>query len=93
MKLTVTGSNGSVGRRVVIAALKAGHTVQGVDNRQIVGDPDFASHPSFSFREADLKNYEETLDALRGSDAVVQLAAIPTPQDYVAICHNTYVHI
>ncbi|KAF7796463.1 hypothetical protein EIP86_007640 [Pleurotus ostreatoroseus] len=83
MKLAVTGSNGSVGRRVVIAALEAGHSVLGVDIGQTAYDSEVVSHASFSFRSADLRNYEEVLEVLRGSEAVVHLAAVPTPEDYV----------
>ena len=89
MILTVTGSNGNVGRRVVLAALKAGHTVRGVDNVRATPEPDFASNPSYTFHEADLRDYNVALDLLRGSDAVVQLAACPTPGDYVVVAHNT----
>ena len=92
MKLAITGSNGSIGRRVVIAALQAGHTVLGIDIGQTAYDSEVVSYSSFTFRSADLRNYEEALEVLRGSEAVVHLAAVPTPEDYVVKCHNTYVY-
>lgn len=91
MKLIVTGSNGRLGRRVVIAALKAGHTVVGVDNRANESVDLALSGPNFTFREADLCEYENAVQVLQGSEAVIHLAALPTPQDYIAITHNTYV--
>ncbi|KAI0070075.1 NAD(P)-binding protein [Panus rudis PR-1116 ss-1] len=95
-RIVVTGCNGSVGRRCVLAALKAGHTVVGIDAKQVEGDQlEFADHPGFSFQEVDLRDYDKTLDALRraNAEAVIQLAAIPTPEDYVAVTHNTNVVI
>ncbi|THH00236.1 hypothetical protein EW026_g2292 [Hermanssonia centrifuga] len=93
MKLIVTGSNGRLGRRVVIAALKAGHTVVGVDNRANESVDLALSGPNFTFREADLCEYENAVQVLQGSEAVIHLAALPTPQDYIAITHNTNVVI
>ncbi|TCD64920.1 hypothetical protein EIP91_003456 [Steccherinum ochraceum] len=93
MKLAVTGCNGSVGRRVVIAALTRGWTVVGIDHREVEEDLEFATDPNFSFLEIDLRDYTKALDALRGADAVVQLAAVRTPEDYVVVAHNTNVVI
>ena len=88
MKISVTGSNGRVGQRVVMAALKAGHTVQGIDNTTPKDNPEYTTHPSYAFLELDLRDYGKTLEALHGSDAVIHLAAFPTPQDYAVITHN-----
>ncbi|KAJ3533038.1 hypothetical protein NM688_g7339 [Phlebia brevispora] len=94
MRLVVTGSNGSVGRRVVIAALRAGHTVIGIDNAPSSSDElGLLSNPLFSFCRIDLTDYEAALEALRGAEAVIQLAAIRTPEDYAVKCHNTNVVI
>lgn len=71
-------------------ALKAGYTVAGVDNREAT-DLEYADNPKFSFQAVDLRDYDGMVEALRGADAVVHLAALPTPLDYAAITHNTYV--
>jgi len=90
MRIVITGCNGSVGKRVVMAALKAGHTVAGVDNRE-AADLDYAENPKFSFNKVDLHDYDASLAALHGADAVIHLAAVPHPADFAAITHNTNV--
>ena len=92
MILTVTGCNGNIGRRVVLAALNSGHTVRGVDTSAIPLDAKYLDDTNFSFYELDLRDYSTTLlDIMRGSDAIIHLAAIPTPTDYLVNSHNTYV--
>jgi len=87
MKLVVTGCTGRVGQRVVIAALKQGHSVVGIDVAS--NELPFAADPAFTFVQADLQDYEVTLNAFKGCDGIVQLAAIPAPVDYIAKTHNT----
>lgn len=87
MKLAVTGCTGRIGKRVVLAALKAGHPVTGIDSRP--ADLEYANDPDFTFLEVDLRNYDDTLKAFHGVDGVVQLAGVPNPEDYVVHTHNT----
>ena len=89
MKVAVTGSNGSVGRYVVVAALKAGHSVVGIDCSQVEPELDDTMKSAYDFRVADLREYNAALEALRGSEAVIHLAAVPHPGDYVVDSHNT----
>lgn len=84
MKIAITGCNGSVGKRVVACALQHGHDVVGLDIT-----PSTATGPDFSFTQVDLTKFDDTLNALRGCDAVIQLAGIPQPMDYEAFTHNT----
>lgn len=91
MKITVTGCNGTVGRQVVAFALKNGHTIHGVDNVTLAEQPKYFSHPNFSFAEADLREYDKVVASLREAEAVIHLAGIPQPIDYVVNTHNTYV--
>lgn len=91
MKLAVTGCTGRVGQRVVIAALKQGHAVVGIDVAP--KDLEFSTNLSFSFIQADLLEYEAARDAFQGCDAIVQLAACSNPGDYVANTHNSNVVI
>ncbi|TBU50379.1 NAD(P)-binding protein [Dichomitus squalens] len=94
MKLAVTGCNGSVGSRVVLAALEQGHTVVGIDSAQL---PDVLKNlpedqaPRFKFHEADLRDYDIATDLLRGCEGIVHLAAMRNPGDYHVAAHNTNV--
>jgi nucleoside-diphosphate-sugar epimerase len=95
MLIAITGSNGNVGKRVVLHALRAGHTVRGIDHVP-PGDADaddanarfVREHAHFAFVAADLRDYAAARDALRGADAVAQLAAFPNPGDGVSQTHN-----
>lgn len=58
----------------------------GIDRVPEVGQ----SSPEFSFLHADLTHYEQTIDALRGCEAVIHLAALPHPNDYKVMAHNKY---
>ncbi|CAK5268753.1 unnamed protein product, partial [Mycena citricolor] len=89
-KIAVTGSNGSVGKRVVLAALQRGYQVVGIDHSSAIM-PENAEN--FSFLQVDLKDYEQTLRALEGCQAVIHLAAVPNPADYRVLTHNSNVII
>ena len=99
MKIAITGSNGRIGQRIVLSALKAGHTVLGLDSSS--EEPLLASdyleylrrseskiNSNFSFRKVDLRDFDEVLSALQGCDAVIALAACPDPTDYRVLTHN-----
>ncbi|KAL0573408.1 hypothetical protein V5O48_008556 [Marasmius crinis-equi] len=93
MKIAVTGSNGSVGQRVVALALKKGHDVVGIN---IGPTPTLASdcqqfQSNFTYKQVDITDYNDTLDALNGREGVVHLAGHPNPKDYVVIAHNNNV--
>ncbi|OJA11123.1 hypothetical protein AZE42_02377 [Rhizopogon vesiculosus] len=92
MKVAITGCNGRVGRRVVLWALKEGHTVVGADNI-VAQDAEFYNNPAFSFHEVDLKDFDAALKTFEGCDAVIQLAALPQPMDYLVKVHNDNVVI
>ncbi|KAF5392161.1 hypothetical protein D9757_001396 [Collybiopsis confluens] len=76
MKLTVTGSNGEVGKRVVKLALKRGHTVLGVDLADLPSTAELTPQESgnFTYLGVDLTDYEGSLNAIRGSEGIVHLA-------------------
>jgi len=94
MRIAITGSNGSVGRSVVRAALAKKHHVIAID---LTYQPDvwhrFAMSPNYEFIEADLREYDKAFEAIKGCDAIVQLAGIPGPKDYLVETHNTNVVI
>ena len=78
MKIVVTGGSGKAGRAVVRDLLEHGHEVLNVD---LVPSRDDAA----PFLPADLTDYGQALEALSGGErlpgieAVVHLAAIPSP--------------
>jgi nucleoside-diphosphate-sugar epimerase len=81
MKVVVTGGSGKVGRAVLRELLEHGHDVLNVDRTP----PDPTRSPPAPFLPADLTDYGETLEAVSGAEllsgveAVVHLAAIPSP--------------
>lgn len=72
-QIVVTGGSGKAGRAVVHDLLEHGYDVVNVD---VVA----ASDAGAPFLRADLTDFGETIEALRGADAVVHLAAIPAPR-------------
>ena len=88
MHITITGCNGNVGRITVALALQKGHRVHGVDHTS-PPQPEFYKHPEFSYSNVDLRDYDQVLHVLQGSEAVIHLAGIPQPFDYLVNTHNT----
>ncbi|HEY3182984.1 MAG TPA: NAD(P)-dependent oxidoreductase [Gaiellaceae bacterium] len=72
-RVVVTGGSGKAGRAVVRDLVHHGTDVLSVD---LVTAPDL---PGEQLR-ADLTDFGQTVEALRGADAVVHLAAIPAPR-------------
>jgi UDP-glucose 4-epimerase len=68
--IVVTGGSGRAGTYVVADLREAGYEVRNVDQRRAEGMRVF---------EADVTDLGQTISALRGADAVVHLAAIPSP--------------
>jgi nucleoside-diphosphate-sugar epimerase len=71
-RVVVTGGTGKAGRAVVRDLLDHGYDVTSVD---LVLDLTFPVRQVV----ADVTDYGETVDVLKGADAVVHLAAIPAP--------------
>jgi len=71
-RVVVTGGAGKAGRAVVRDLVEDGRDVLSVD---LVSRPDLPCEQLV----ADVTDYGETVDALKGADAVVHLAAIPAP--------------
>jgi nucleoside-diphosphate-sugar epimerase len=70
--VVVTGGVGKAGRAVVRDLLDHGYDVTSID---LILDLEFPVRQVI----ADVTQYGETVDALKGADAVVHLAAIPAP--------------
>jgi nucleoside-diphosphate-sugar epimerase len=71
-RVVVTGGSGKAGRAVVRDLVDSGHDVLNVD----VTAP---GDPGGRYLRADLTALGDTVEALRGADAVIHLAAIPAP--------------
>ncbi|GAB4431777.1 MAG: NAD(P)-dependent oxidoreductase [Chloroflexi bacterium OHK40] len=73
MHIVITGASGGIGRAVVSLALAEGHSVTAID-RTPPPEPSPAT-----FVALDMADYEGIERALRGADALIHLAAIPSP--------------
>jgi len=77
MRIAVTGGSGKAGRPIVRDLLEHGHDVVDVDR---VPSPESSGPDSPApLLLADLTDFGQALEALGGVDAVVHLAAIPSP--------------
>jgi nucleoside-diphosphate-sugar epimerase len=75
--IAVTGGSGKLGREVVRDLLEHGHAVRNVDR---VPSPESSSPDApVPWLPADVTDLGQTIEALDGADAVVHLAAIPSP--------------
>ena len=72
MRITVTGGSGRAGAYVIPELLAHGHTVVNAD--RVPGESSGAR-----FMRADITDFNDTLAALESAQAVVHLAAIPSP--------------
>ncbi len=77
MKIAVTGGSGRVGGAVVDMALKRGDSVVSIDrvDRPVAQE----AHPNLAYVQADITDYDAMVNAFKGCDAVVHMAAIPAP--------------
>jgi UDP-glucose 4-epimerase len=89
MQIAVTGGSGRIGRAVIELALSQGHSVVSIDRAPPGQD---AAWPGVTYIEVDITDYSTFEQVLRGCDALIHLAAIPSPgrqPDYVV--HNNNV--
>jgi nucleoside-diphosphate-sugar epimerase len=71
-KVIVTGGSGKAGRAIVRDLVDHGYDVLNVDLTR-------SSDPIVPFLRADLTDLGQTIDSMRGAEAVVHMAAIPAP--------------
>ena len=76
-KIVVTGGSGKAGRVVVRDLLEHGHEVRNVD--RVPSPESYSPDTPVPFLPADLTDFGQTLEALDGAEAIVHLAAIPSP--------------
>ena len=74
MRIFLTGGTGNVGRETVRALLGAGHTVRVVGRR-----PDVTIEGA-EYAVCDITDYGRLVDLMNGFEAVVHLAAVPSPR-------------
>jgi UDP-glucose 4-epimerase len=76
MKIAVTGGTGRVGRAIVEMALADGHEVVSIDQM-----PPTKNIPqtNLTFIQADLTDYQAFVQAIRGCDTLIHMAAIAAP--------------
>ena len=76
MKIALTGGSGGVGRAITVEALAEGHSILNIDRVPHANRPQ-----SGDYREiiAGMDEYDTLVDAFKGCDAVIHMAAIPSP--------------
>lgn len=75
MKIAITGSSGRVGQGIVSNARARGHDLVLIDR---VAPPE-TQDQTIPFILAEMTDYEATVAAFAGCDAVIHMAAIPSP--------------
>src|SRR5450631_2390968 len=89
MKIALTGGSGGIGRVIAAQAIELGHSVVSVDRAP---PPASARRDGVQFVEADICNYDSLVRAFEGCDALIHMAAIPSPsRDSGQIVHNNNV--
>jgi UDP-glucose 4-epimerase len=89
MKIALTGGSGGIGRAIAADALKRGHNVVNIDRAAPAGTPE---SENLRFVQGDISDYELLARAFEGCDAVIHMAAIPSPRHHPEhIVHNNNV--
>src|SRR3712207_4458446 len=89
MKIALTGGSGGIARAITPMALAQGHSVVAIDRARPDG---FEEREGLQFIEADITDYDGLLRAMSGCDALIHMAAIPSPfRDPDHVVHNNNV--
>jgi len=89
MKIALTGGSGGIGRAIAAEALSQGHSVVNIDRKPPADAPQNAN---LSFVLADIGDYDGLARAFAGCDALIHMAAIPSPTGHLDhIVHNNNV--
>lgn len=76
MRIAITGGSGRIGRAVTTMALAEGHSIVSIDR---VSPPSATKQGKVSFAAVDITNYQAFENALSDCNALVHLAAWPSP--------------
>jgi GDP-D-mannose 3',5'-epimerase len=79
----VTGAGGFIGHHLVNYLVKRGYSVRGVD----INEPEYEKTTAADFVIADLRNYDNCLQATKGVDEVYHLAADMGGIGYITAFH------
>lgn len=74
MKLAITGGSGGIGRAIIEQALARGDSIVSVDRAAPA-----QTHDRVEAVVADMSDYDTLVSALAGCDALIHMAAIPSP--------------
>ncbi|MBN9393284.1 MAG: NAD(P)-dependent oxidoreductase [Chloroflexi bacterium] len=89
MRIAITGGSGRVGRATLQLVLSEGHSAVNLDQHPM---PEGEDYPGVPFVQLKLADYEAVEQALQGCDAVIHLAAIPSPNRHPEhVVHNNNV--
>ncbi|MGK9166275.1 NAD-dependent epimerase/dehydratase family protein [Inquilinus limosus] len=72
--IALTGGSGRIGRAIAAAALRRGHRVVSIDRAAPA-----EAQENLRFVAADIGDYDALVEAFRGCDALIHMAAIPSP--------------
>jgi UDP-glucose 4-epimerase len=90
MRIAVTGGSGRIGRAVVNLAGSEGHQVVRID--RVAAPAEQTTGDGVEFVEADLVDYPSFEQAIAGCDALIHMAAIPSPRGFPDhVVHNNNV--
>lgn len=76
MKIALTGGSGGIGRAITAQALRQGHNVVSIDR---VAPADGPEQAGLRFVQGDVGDYDRLVRAFEGCDALIHMAAIPSP--------------
>ena len=89
MKIALTGGSGGIGRAIAAEALRLGHSIVSIDRTP---PAELREQDNLRLVLADVADYERLVDAFKGCDALIHMAAIPSPfRDPDHVVHNNNV--
>lgn len=89
ISIAVTGGSGGIGSAFV-DWLSQQDQVSHLTSVDAVPPARELRHPKVTFKQVDLTNYEDTLEVLKGHDAVIHLASKVAPSEIVEVPVHTH---
>ena len=87
--IALTGGSGRIGRAIAAAALRRGHRVVSIDR---AAPAEAQDGENLRFVQADIADYDALVEAFQGCDALIHMAAIPSPGHHPDhVVHNNNV--